>query len=307
MTYLSQISRPPRVCLFTGGIAPMLTPAYEAYKSLWERVKERNLRYYKMYPGDISIVKTIVKALLEEPAPLPSGGLLTARRFLQLGLGLGGNTASFAKLHSALSTAFLDVNGDEVELKRSFLKEMDSALPYDDCPFYYWLHECIYADGPECSPTNWAAHHAYEDLVKANKVYDFRYTSSLEDDAQPTLFFGEMVFPWMTEDFQELSGVGLESLAKELAIKKDWAKLFDKNHMRAVLSDGTCKAAAAVYYEDMYVDFDSCMKVLARGAPLENCKAWVTNEYQHSGLRDDGARIFAKLHGMATGSVRIPS
>jgi hypothetical protein len=40
---------------------------------------------------------------------------------------------------------------------------------------------------------------------------------------------------------------------------------------------------------------------------LEKCKAYVTNEYQHSGLRDSGASIFTKLHGMATGSVRTPS
>jgi hypothetical protein len=41
------------------------------------------------------------------------------------------------------------------------------------------------------------------------------------------------------------------------------------------------------------------MRVTARGGPLEKCKVWITNEYQHSGLRDDGARIFTKLLGMA--------
>jgi hypothetical protein len=34
---------------------------------------------------------------------------------------------------------------------------------------------------------------------------------------------------------------------------------------------------------------------------------YITNDYQHSGLRDDGAKLFAKLHGMATGSIRTPS
>jgi hypothetical protein len=40
---------------------------------------------------------------------------------------------------------------------------------------------------------------------------------------------------------------------------------------------------------------------------LEKCKVWVTNDYQHSGLRDDGAMIFEKLYNMATGSIRTPS
>ena len=72
-------------------------------------------------------------------------------------------------------------------------------------------------------------------------------------------------------------------------------------------TNGHSRAAAAVYYDDLYVDFDASMKVAARGGPLENCKVYITNEYQHSGLRDDGATIFSKLHGMATGSVRTPS
>ena len=119
--------------------------------------------------------------------------------------------------------------------------------------------------------------------MKSNKEFDYHYTSSLDDDSQPTLFFGEMVFPWMPEDYEELSGVGVQALANELAAKKDWDSLFDPEHMRKVLGDGTCTAAAAVYHEDMYVDFDACMKVVARGGPLEHCKLWVTNEYQHSG------------------------
>ena len=70
---------------------------------------------------------------------------------------------------------------------------------------------------------------------------------------------------------------------------------------------GVSKAAAAVYYDDMYVDFDAVMKVTKRGNPLENCKVWISNEYQHSGLRDDGAMIFNKLLGMAKGEVGTPS
>jgi len=285
MTYLSKIARPPKICILTGGIAPMLTPCFDAYTSLWRRCHERNLRYYEMYPGDIRRVKQIVQHLLNAPpVPLPSGGTLTARRFLQLGIALGGSPSAFATFHAMLSTATTTGDGTIV-FTRAFLKYMDSAQSFDDHPIYFWLHESIYGDGPNMnSPTNWAAHRAYESLVEKDVGFDYRHTSALlEDDSQPTLFFGEHVFPYMPEDFAELSGVGLSAVAENLAAKTNWGHLYDADHMRQVLSNGTCKAAAAVYHDDMYVDFDACMKVTARGGPLEKCKVWVTNDYQHSG------------------------
>lgn len=309
MTYLSQVAYPPKICLLTGGIAPMLTPVYDTYLSLWARVKERSLQYYEMYPGDITVVKTIVQKLLEKPARLPSGGTLTARRFLQLGLALGGSPSAFAGFHAMISTAMINPDGSDSDFTRAFLKHVDSAQSFDDHPIYFWMHESIYGDGPHMnSPTNWAAHRAYEDLTKMDDSYDYRYTSSLmDDDSKPTIFFGEMVFPWMPEDFEELGGVGLQAVANALAGKSDWSSLYSGENMRKVLGDGSCKAAAAVYYDDMYVDFDACMKVASKEGPLEKCKVWVTNDYQHSGLRDDGSHIFSKLHAMAKGQTRTPS
>lgn len=308
MSYLSLIPNPPKVCLLTGGIAPMLTPAYDAYTRLWDRVKERNLQYYDMYPGDISLVKRIVKRLLEEPATLPSGGKLTARRFLQLGLGLGGSPSAFASMHSLLASAFLDEGGSD-EFTKAFLKSIDSDQSFDDHPIYFLMHESIYADGLSQSPTEWAAHRAYLDLTRTPSEFSYELTAGLDSDERPTLFFGEMVFPWMADgDFAELSGFGMRALAQSLACKDDWTPLYNKENMRRALAPGgPCKAAAAVYFDDMYVDFDCSMMVAARGGPLEHCKVYVTNEYQHSGLRDDGANIFVKLLGMAKGSVRTPS
>lgn len=310
MTYMSQIAHPPRICLLTGGIAPMLTPVYNVYDAAWDRVKDRSLRYYDMYPGDIEVVKKIVQTLLEKPANLPSGSKLTARRFLQLGLSLGGSPSSFASLHQLFSAAFLNPGDTESPaLTRAFLKAMDSEQCFDDHPLYFLMHESIYANDSKNSPTDWAAHRAYEARVKTPSEFDYRLTSALQSNARPTLFFAEMVFPWMADgDFAEVSGVGMRSLAHALAKKTDWGPLYDKMHMRRVLEDGSIsRAAAAVYYEDLYVDFDASMKVAKRGGPLEKCKVYVSNEYQHSGVRDDGAAIFAKLHGMATGIIRTPS
>jgi hypothetical protein len=323
MTYLSLMDHPPQVALLTGGIAPLGVHPFDLYTALWTKVKERNIQYYSMYPGDIAVVKKIVQKLLSQPQKLPSGGTLTARRFLQLGMMLGGGPSSFASMHTIVSTAFLIVPSSDdddtttIEFTRAFLKGMDNAQPFDEHPIYYWLHESIYADGPKFSPTNWSAHRAYQAKITTTTTttsqseFDYKITSSvLSDDSQPTLFFGEMVFPWMAQDYVECYGVGCTALANELAQKSDWDHLYDADHMRTVLADGRTRCAAAVYYDDIYVHFDSCMKVVSSnsgGSPMDKCKVYITNEYQHSGLRDDGANLFDKLHGMATGSVRTPS
>lgn len=320
MTYLSSIAHPPKLCLFTGGIAPAYTPVREVYDRLWNRVATRNYKYYHHYPGDVRIVKRIVRRLLSSsmpPVKLPSGGILTARRFLQLGLGLGGSPGtSFANLHSLISWAFLHDDDDFDELAGAFLKRIDHEQSFDDAPLYFLLHESIYADGPMSGPTEWAAHSSYENIiVSSHSEFDYRQTSMVDDHNRPTLFFGEMVFPWMAHgDYAELSGHGMKSLSEALAKKRDWSPLYNKINMRAALIGGgsanmppKCKAASATYYDDMYVDFDCAIKLLGRGAPLDGVKVWITNQFQHSGLRDDGANILCRLVNMAKENVHIPS
>jgi len=303
MSYLSLIPSPPQICLFTGGIAPMLTPVDEVYTRLQDRVKERNLKYYDCYPGDIALVKRIVNCLMEKRAVLPSGGLLTARRFLQVGISFGSSPSAFASLHSLFSSAFVCEEDDEI--CRSFLKSIDTMQPFDDHPIYFLMHESIYADGGKHSnPSNWAGHRAFWNQGQ----FDFSVSSKHDDEENPVMFFGEVVFPWMADgDYAELSGFGMKLLAHTLASKDDWGELYDSEQMRKVLTSGGTMAAAAVYYDDMYVDFDLAMRVARRGGPLEECKVWVTNDYQHSGLRDDGATIFCKLLGMAKGTIGTPS
>jgi len=314
MTYLSSISNPPELVYFTGGIAPMNTPVREVYDRLWLRVRERSWKYYEQYPGDVDVVKKIVRTLLahEEkssganPIRLPSGGILTARRFLQIGLALGGSPgSSFANLHSVINSAFVDDDSDEVS--NAFLKRIDYEQSFDDAPLYFLLHESIYADGDGVA-TQWAANQSYEGHVQANSEFDYRVTCQ-EDNSNPTLFFGEMVFPFMAHgDFSELSNSGMRMLSEALAEKSDWLPLFDETNMRtALVHEKKTRAAAACYYDDMYVDFECAMKLVQRGCPLEGVKVYVTNDYQHSGLRDDGATIINKLAAMSKNQLHVPS
>ena len=312
MTYLSSIAHPPEIMLYTGGIAPMNTPIKEVYDRLWLRVRERSWKYYEQYPGDVARVKKIVRTLLSHensvtPIKLPSGGILTARRFLQLGLALGGSPGvSFNNLHGIINSAFVDEDSDE--LSNAFLKRIDYEQSFDDAPLYFLLHESIYADGDGVA-TQWAAYRSYESHVQSNAEFDYRLTSN-EDNANPTLFFGEMVFPFMAHgDFNELSNYGMRMLSEALAEKSDWLPLFDQGNMRSSLVGPKKKtrAASATYYDDMYVDFDCAMKLVQRGGPMEGARVYVTNEYQHSGLRDDGANIVTKLFAIAKNQMHVPS
>lgn len=56
---------------------------------------------------------------------------------------------------------------------------------------------------------------------------------------------GEMVYPWMFEDFVELQP--LKEVAHILANKADWPALYDED----VLKTNNVPIAAACYYEDM--------------------------------------------------------
>ena len=59
-------------------------------------------------------------------------------------------------------------------------------------------------------------------------------------------------------------------------------------------------AAAAVYAEDPYVHLDYSLETAALVPTL---RPWVTNEYEHNGLRVDGERVLDRLVKMARGQL----
>lgn len=48
-----------------------------------------------------------------------------------------------------------------------------------------------------------------------------------------------------------------------------------------------------------YVDFDLAQET---ASGLKGLRQWITNEYMHSGIREDGPKIFDTLLGMTRGS-----
>ena len=66
------------------------------------------------------------------------------------------------------------------------------------------------------------------------------------------------------------------------------------------LRSGSVPCAALVSYDDIYVERAFSEQTAALLGP--RCRPWITNEFQHSGLRDDPS-VFEKLLAMSKGEV----
>jgi pimeloyl-ACP methyl ester carboxylesterase len=79
LTYLSFFPDGLAEAFFTGGLPPVGRPTEDVYRATYERVRERNRRYYERYPADRERVREIATRLEAEEVLLPSGDRLTAR------------------------------------------------------------------------------------------------------------------------------------------------------------------------------------------------------------------------------------
>ena len=107
------------------------------------------------------------------------------------------------------------------------------------------------------------------------------------------MFTGEMVFPWMFDEIAELRRI--KGAAEIIASETEWSTLYDPDKLRS----NAVPVAAAMYYEDMFVDFTLAESTVGMTNGL---RTWVTNEHLHCGLREAGAKIFGKLYDMIEGN-----
>ncbi|GIE81410.1 alpha/beta hydrolase [Actinoplanes philippinensis] len=265
VSYLSFAPHGLREVIITGGLPGLTATAEDVYRAAYPRVLAHNERYFERYPEDEAIARRVVDALRDQDARLPAGDRLTPRRFQTLGIHLGSN-ARFDSLHHLLEEAFA---GDD--LSELFLRRVDAAVSFVEQPLFAVLHEAIYGQG---AATGWAAHRVRDEFP----AFDL-------DAGGPVRFTGEMIYPWLFEEDPAL--VPLAGAAARLATKADWAPLYDLDRLAA----NEVPVAAAVYFDDMYVDRDMS---LATARHIRNVRPWVTNEYAHDGLGRD-ERVLDRL------------
>jgi pimeloyl-ACP methyl ester carboxylesterase len=260
--YLSIAPDSLREALVTGGTPPIARPVDDVYAATWKRMAERNRRYYARFPEDRARMLEIVARLEAEDVRLPTGDRLTARRLRTHGNKLG-MSDGFEALHYILELPF----GSP-----AFLHDAADELGIVRNPIYALLHEACYADG---GVTGWSA----------------QRTRPAEFDEHPEWFSGEHILPWVFEDYAALAPA--RDVAHELAAV-DWPRLYDEDVLRA----NRVPVAAAIYTEDLYVERQFSEETAAL---VPGMRAWVTNEFDHNGLRADGERILDRLLDLARG------
>jgi hypothetical protein len=101
-----------------------------------------------------------------------------------------------------------------------------------------------------------------------------------------------MIYPWMFDTDPALHP--LREVADILAEVTDWPTLYDPTQ----LASNAVTTRAAVYFDDMYVDRTLSLRT---AAAVPNLQPWVTNEYEHDGLRTSDGKVLGHLLGMTVG------
>jgi proline iminopeptidase len=139
---------------------------------------------------------------------------------------------------------------------------------YADNPLFVVMQESIYGNGQ--GATRWAADRIRDEFP----VFD--------PGARPLVFTGEMMFPWMFEEIRSLRPFA--AAANALAEHEHYTTLYDPVRLAA----NEVPVAAIGYFDDMYVDLGYSLETERR---LGNSHLWITNEFEHDGIRQDATIV----------------
>lgn len=271
LTYLSEAPDGLRKCYIAGGLPSLYPDADQTYQLTYRSVASKMQAHLEKFPGDGRILNKLADYIQAHQPILPNGDPLTVRRVQSLGLLLGMQDGS-EKLHWLLEDAFHDEYKEE--LNPHFLTQIMRQTGMDENPLFAALHENIYAHPGKI--TNWAAQRQHEKLL------------NFAETERPLFLTGEMIYPWMFDEIQELRH--FRDGARHLAQRQPKRAYYDT----ARLSENHVPIAAVIYFNDMYVDRKLSLQT---ANSIQNLTFWITNEYEHDGLHH-GVAVFTKLFNM---------
>jgi pimeloyl-ACP methyl ester carboxylesterase len=278
VTYLSYAPHGLREAFLTGGLPGLDTRPEDVYRLTYQTVKRRTAAHYERYPEDVARARDIAEYLAAHETRLPDGTPLTVEAFQSIGIMFGQGTGSH-QLHYLLENAF-DADGGIAD---ALTYQLLPRISFAGNPLYCVLHESCHAHAGEA--TNWAAARVRAELP------EFGFDPSGDE---PLLFTGEMIYPWMVTGDPTIAP--LREAAELLAERDSWPALYDPSRLAA----NEVPAAAAVYYDDMYVPREFSVPT---AAAIRGLKPWVTNEYEHDGLGVSSGKVLDRLIAMARGEI----
>ena len=270
--YLSSFPDGLAGAMITGGLPGLTNHADSVYERTFQEATRKNEKMHRRFPELAYLMKRAFERAARGGVKLPCGDPLTPRRLQTIGAQLGFSYGA-AQIHYLFERAL--VAGGE--FSTAFLRGVENLQAFDTNPFYAVLHEACYAQD---RATAWSA-----DRIRREQFPGFNAEAAIEAGEVP-LLTGEMVFPWMMEEWGALRP--LRHAANALAKVDDWAPLYNTD----VLARNTVPVSAIVYYDDMFVPADLS---LASAESIQGLEPWVTNEFEHDGLRAAGPRILEGL------------
>ncbi len=273
VTYLSYAPEGLAEVIITGGLPSLDADPDAVYRAAYPRMERKNLAHYARYPGDEEAARRIADHLAGREEVLPDGTLLTVEAFQQLGILLGTGDGSH-RLHYLLEDAFVDTVAGP-RLSDAFAEAVAAVLSRAHCPLYAILHEAIYAQDGRA--THWSAERVRAEFPQFDRHFE---------TGARFLFTGETVHPWMLRTHPALRP--LRHTAELLAERKGWTPLYDPDR----LARNTVPVAAAIYHDDLYVDTEHSLRT-ARA--IGGLRTWVTDEYEHDGVRASGRVVLDRL------------
>lgn len=237
------------------------------YRATWATLARKADAFFDRYPH----AREAYTALYERAAngiDLPDGTAATQTHIRGLGHLLGSGDGAERLLY------LLDGEDHTGEISAARRYDLGRALTFSARnPIYAVLHESCWASG---TATRWAAERARPTALA------------------PTALAGEHISP---AHFETGPLEAFNDIARLLA-EHEWPRMWDADKLRG--AGARVPAAAAIYVDDAYVPVEHS-RAIAQHAQIET---WVTNEYEHDGLRASGGRVLDRLLIMTDEQIR---
>lgn len=276
-SYCSLFPESVEEAFLTGGLPTITSGIEDIYRTTFAAIRARHSAWYSRYPWADQRVREVAHHLDQSDETLPTGERLSARRFRTIGINLG-RGAGLHELAYLLEDPFHQVAGEK-RLRTDFLDTVCSHVSFAQGPLYWAIHESIYGGVVSDARTAWAAHRVREEIPGFEEQADPR-------SKDPYYLTGEHIFPWQCEEDPALRLFG--EAAGKLAQKTWRTSPYDVD----VLAEKSPTSAAAVYYDDAFVPVEGSM---VAASLYKDCRVHLTNEFQHDGIKWDGAALFRML------------